>query len=299
MTNTALASLLIDTDNACGSLTGDIDDAFAILALVSSKMPIAAICSIFGNTSAKKSLENTKALLSLVQSDLLLVPGSSSPWKKSQALHKLIHEQKQSVRYAALGPLTNLSFLLRDFGAELSNKVSEVVVIGSNSRTKGNFPPVWPHEFNLTKDVSATKTVFRSNLNTTICPLNIVKKLQFNRQDIGNLPTGVVDFFKKHSNRWIVRNLLLKGKSQFPVWDLVAAMYLINPEDFAFKKTNVRCSAIGHLSYGEGSKSVNVLTDFDANKIKQRFFNVVHANLDINREEIITYGSYKPILHSN
>ena len=43
--------LLIDSDNAAGSPRGDVDDAFAIAALLRSGLPVAALASVAGNTS--------------------------------------------------------------------------------------------------------------------------------------------------------------------------------------------------------------------------------------------------------
>src|SRR5947209_14524742 len=43
--------LLFDTDNAAGSTSGDVDDAFAVAALLCSGLPVAAVASVGGNTS--------------------------------------------------------------------------------------------------------------------------------------------------------------------------------------------------------------------------------------------------------
>jgi inosine-uridine nucleoside N-ribohydrolase len=45
--------IFIDSDNALGSPCGDVDDAFAIAALLRSGVPVAALASASGNTSER------------------------------------------------------------------------------------------------------------------------------------------------------------------------------------------------------------------------------------------------------
>src|SRR5215210_747606 len=56
------AMLLIDTDNAAGSPRGDVDDAFAIAALLRSGLPVAALSSVAGNTSEALADRNNRTL---------------------------------------------------------------------------------------------------------------------------------------------------------------------------------------------------------------------------------------------
>src|ERR1700712_2555052 len=55
-------ALLIDTDNAAGSPSGDVDDAFAIAALLRSGLPVAAVASVGGNTGEAAADRNNRAL---------------------------------------------------------------------------------------------------------------------------------------------------------------------------------------------------------------------------------------------
>lgn len=46
-------------------------------------------------------------------------------------------------RIVALGPLTNVVD---------ATAAAEVICVGGTLRSRGRWPPVWPHEFNFTKD---------------------------------------------------------------------------------------------------------------------------------------------------
>ncbi len=50
----------IDTDNALGSPHGDVDDAFALAALLTAGAPVAALSSVAGNTSEPRAFANTR-----------------------------------------------------------------------------------------------------------------------------------------------------------------------------------------------------------------------------------------------
>jgi inosine-uridine nucleoside N-ribohydrolase len=268
-------NIFIDTDNACGSHAGDIDDAFAIAALMAAPVPVIGACSVFGNTSADRSLENTRALVRLFDRDIPLIPGSAGRGDAPQRLASFIGEQKQPLRYAALGPLTNLAFLLGSMQKKVAATLKEIVLVGANSRSRGILPPLWPHEFNLTKDRAATASIFHSDLPLTICPLDVVRRLEFHPQDFRLFPEPLRSWFSARSRRWIVRNQLLKGRRRFPVWDLVATMYLIEPSLFRVTPTNAALSRLGKMSFGQGERPLRLVSGFDPQQVKSRYFQIL------------------------
>jgi len=62
-------SLFIDSDNAMGSPSGDVDDGLALAALIRSGATIAAIAAVAGNTSAPLAYDNNRALCQLLDCD--------------------------------------------------------------------------------------------------------------------------------------------------------------------------------------------------------------------------------------
>jgi inosine-uridine nucleoside N-ribohydrolase len=272
--------IFIDTDNACGSLFGDIDDAFALSAFLGAEISIIGISSIFGNTSVKQSLKNCKDLVNLfsengTKSRVPMIAGCGFGSAKSEQLTSFFKNNSKVFRYAALGPLTNLAHLIDVHGDTFTQNVSDVLFIGANSVSKGRFPPVWPHEFNVTKDRIGAQKVFASNLNLTIFPLNVAKKLIFKPSDMSSLPEPLRSFLLSRSRRWILRNLFLKGRSYFPVWDLVAAMYHLKPNLYTHRDTKASISRLGHIAFDEGMRPVKLITGFDLEAVKKEYFQLL------------------------
>ena len=128
--------LLIDSDNAAGSPRGDVDDAFAIAALLRSGLPVAALASVAGNTSEARAARNNRVLGELC--------GYGGPYLRGVLAGDVPDRvdraglwEKGPLRFLALGPLTNLA-------AVLDRRISEAVLVGSNLSSRGRFPPGGP-----------------------------------------------------------------------------------------------------------------------------------------------------------
>src|SRR5204863_73046 len=81
----------------------------------------------------------------------------------------------EPVRIVALGPLTNVAAAL-EAKPELARRIVELVVVGANPASRGRWPPLWPFEFNLTKDRRATSAVLGSEVPLTFVPLDAAKR---------------------------------------------------------------------------------------------------------------------------
>ncbi|HWN45144.1 MAG TPA: nucleoside hydrolase, partial [Thermoanaerobaculia bacterium] len=148
-----IAMLLIDSDNAMGSASGDVDDGLAVAALLKSGLPIAALTSVGGNTTQAQADRNNRTLGALC--------GYPGPYRLGAG--------SEPLRFVALGPLTNVAAWL--------DQASEIILVGSNVSSPGRFPPWWPHEFNLTHDRPAARAVFSSTVPLTVVPLDVARKM--------------------------------------------------------------------------------------------------------------------------
>lgn len=262
--------LYIDTDNGLGSHRGDVDDAFAIAAVLSKRLPVLAIGSVFGNTAEKNAFANNRALVNLGPSQTLFWSGATRKrdWQ-NEASEKLALAPKVS-QILALGPLTNLAGALLK-NAKAFSHTREVIVVGSNFTSMGPLPPLWPFEFNLTLDRVSTKIVFDSTLPLTLIPLDQAYRLQINRVQVDALESRFGIYLAKNSRRWFDRASRLKFKKTIPIWDLVAAMYLIYPELFRVSETVGRLSPLGKIQFGQGSRRLRVITDFSTDQVWDAF----------------------------
>ncbi|HEV2853024.1 MAG TPA: nucleoside hydrolase [Thermoanaerobaculia bacterium] len=249
---------LIDTDNAAGSPKGDVDDAFALAALFRSGLPIAAVTAVAGNTSKELAERNNRALGALC--------GYSGPWDADGI--------RGPLRFVALGPLTNLAAAL---GAAVLGKIeiTEAILVGGNLSSRGRFPPWWPHEFNLTKDREATRAVFASDLPLTIVPLDVARRLRIGPRELQEWQGELGSFLRRHAARWSRRSLLLRGSRRFPVFDLAAAAYLIDPSLVTLGETSAYLHANLWLEFGRGGKQIKIVRDLDPAGIWRLFANLL------------------------
>jgi inosine-uridine nucleoside N-ribohydrolase len=260
------AMLLIDTDNAAGSPSGDVDDAFAIAALLRSGLPVSAVASVSGNTSEVMADRNNRMLGELCGyrgAYLRGIEAGDVPDRIDRA------DLDDGLRFLALGPLTNLAAVL--------TLCSKAVLVGSNLTSRGRFPPWWPHEFNLTKDPSATRAVFASDLPLTVIPLDVARRLRVGPRELRDLQGPLGDFLRRHSARWSRRSLLLRGSRRFPVFDLAAAAYAIDPSLMTVEEIRAHLHPNLWVEYGRGERRVTVVRELDATAIWERFVRLVSA----------------------
>jgi inosine-uridine nucleoside N-ribohydrolase len=262
--------LLIDTDNAAGSPRGDVDDAFAIAALLRSGLPVAGLASVGGNTSEARADRNNRALGELCGYEGPYLRGVQAGEVPDRIDRAGLWEEAP-LRFLALGPLTNLA-------AVLDRRISEAVLVGSDLTSRGRFPPWWPHEFNLTKDPAATRAVFASDLPLTLIPLDIARHLRAGPRELGDLEGPLGDFLRRRSVRWSRHSLLRRGSRRFPVFDLAAAAYAIDPSLTALEETRVRLHGNLWVEYGAGDREVRVVRGLDAEGIWRRFTRLIQTD---------------------
>lgn len=263
----------IDTDNALGSRSGDVDDAFALAALLRSGLPIAAISSVGGNTSEARADRNNRRLGRLLGYEGPYLRGVEAGEAQDRVGREGIRlfGGLNGWRIAALGPLTNVAALLREVERGALRAPAGVIVVGSTLRTRGRWPPWWPHELNLTHDLAATRTVFESEVPLTLVPLDVARRLRVGFHELARLRGEVGEVLRRGSRRWCWRSLLIRGSSRFPVFDLLAAYALAEPGLVRVEERRVRLHGNGWVEFGSGERVVGVMTAFRAEAVWESF----------------------------
>src|SRR5947209_5861124 len=261
--------LLLDTDNAAGSTSGDVDDAFAVAALLCSGLPVAAVASVGGNTSEARADRNNRVLGSLCDYRGRYLRGVQAGDVPDRIDRAGDLWTGGPLRFLALGPLTNLAAVL-DRGA-----ISEAVLVGGNLTSRGRFPPWWPHEFNLTRDPAATRAVFASDLPLTVVPLDVARRLRIGPRELSGLPGELGDFLRRHATRWARRSLLVRGSRRFPVFDLAAAAYALDPSLVSVEETQGRLHRNLWLEFGRGDRRLRVVRDLAPEAVWRLFADLV------------------------
>ncbi len=289
MIGRSIIPIHIDTDNALGIpkkwleifFGGDVDDAFALSFLLKSHLQIQQITSVGGNTSAAKAHQNNQELTCLISPKL---PGiCSEGLNPLQKIDSKINFTPRST-FLSLGPLTNLASLLKS-----SYQPHHIWMTLGRIETYGKWPPFWPIEFNATQDIPALLIVMKSDFPKTIVPLDVAFKLKLKKELLSRLQKSELGFYLyKNSLRWARRSLILKGRSSFPVWDLLSAMALAYPEAcvfrsglaYVYKNGLVRCLPDGSKNLNIPinfviKKPIQIVTSFDENKIWDHFFSTL------------------------
>jgi inosine-uridine nucleoside N-ribohydrolase len=235
---------------------------------------VAALASVFGNTPEARARENHRALARLCGYAGPVLAGADRPLGPPPTplarASRFFIAGPGPWRVVALGPLTNLAAALRA-RPEAAVHVTEVIAVGSNRRSRGRRPPWWPFEFNLTLDRTATRVVFDSGIALVLVPLDVARRFRVTPADLDAIPGALGDHLRRHSRRWLRRSVLIRGRRAFPVWDLVAALLVVEPGLFEVDRGVARLHGNGWLEHGAGTRPVTVVRDFDRRGAWRRF----------------------------
>lgn len=253
--------IFIDSDNALGGGRGNVDDGFAIAALLCSGAPVVALASVAGNASEEQANANHRALAARC--------GFRGVHLRSFQAADFLNRLGAPVTVAALGPLTNIAAAIQQ--QPDCSWCEQLVVVGGNPASRGRWPPLWPYEFNLTADRWAARRAFDSPARWTIVPLNVLDRLWASRERLAELRGPIGEYLCSKSERW------LAVKPRFRIGDLIAAMYLIDPSLVQVRLVRARMHRNGWIQFGRGEKDVGLVVDFDGDLLWRRFVEILNA----------------------
>lgn len=256
---------IVDTDLGLGGPSGDVDDGFALVALSQGAFPIEAVTTVFGNTTESWAHRNGTLLAERLKMEFPLVRGAAKPGPGETAASQFL-KARPHCPVLALGPLTNVANALAHGGTP----PPQVVAVGGNASSRGRWPPFWPFEFNLTHDPWATTQVLERGTPLTLVPLDVCGRFRFEWGRVACLPGELGRWMGEHSVRWW-RRAMRKGQRQVPIWDLVAALYVMHPEEFEVRNTTVGVTRRGGLRWGTGPYPARWVSDFDPDSLWSRF----------------------------
>lgn len=264
-----LLPIFIDSDLALGSPSGDIDDGFAVTAILKSGVPIAGISSVFGNCDEESSNANLRTLADLCGYQGKIFSGAISSASLSSEASHYLSTRSYRLRILAIGPLTNVARALAENPA-LANYVTELIVVMTNYRFP--LPAFRFFDFNHWNDPTALRTVMKSPIPITLVPCDVARRLRIAFSDLDFLPDPLGPYFRRHCRRWFRRAVILKGRRTIPVWDLSAAMYAVDPGLFQTRVTSLELSRLGAASFGSaGGRPVTVVEGYHSKNVWDQF----------------------------
>ncbi len=184
--------IVLDTD-----IGSDIDDAFALaLVIASPELDLRAVTTVSGDTHARARLaarmlwEGGRRNVRVAAGE----PGTKSDlaqtrWADGFSSASLLSEKAVDLLKAeidrghgevvivAIGPLTNVAALLKQYPRE-KKKIKRIVLMGG-SIARGYYPGSGPTaEGNIASDVTAARIVLSSGIPILMAPLDVTARLQ-------------------------------------------------------------------------------------------------------------------------
>ncbi|HNN91937.1 MAG TPA: nucleoside hydrolase [Pseudomonadota bacterium] len=214
----------VDTDLALGAWRGDVDDGYALAAILAAPdVQLLGISTVSGNAPSDVAYRCGRALLQATGRSHPLIQGASRPGQDSAAAEAIAALPEGSA-VLALGPLSNIAAALRR-DPRLAERIT-VYLVGGNLQSWGRFPPVWPHEFNLAIDAPAAAAVFSAPLRRRVHPLPGCGRLLVSPIELARIaaasPLGA--YLVRHSLRWLSLSPFRLRALRFPLWDLAPAL---------------------------------------------------------------------------
>lgn len=292
-----MKSVIIDTDPG-------IDDAVALgVALSSESLDVKLITTVAGNVSLEQTTRNANVLLNFWGKDIPLARGFSKPLivetnevksihgetglggfefpqvKKNNevdrlAIHqiyKVINESEEIITIIALGPLTNIAMLIKNY-PDVVGRIEIVCMGGSTER--GNETAT--AEYNFHADPHAAYIVVHSGVKVTMIGLNVTNRALFDREFLDSIKncnkTGkmIDDMFSHYRGG--------SASKGYKMHDLCAVLYTIDNSIFEIGFYNVEIctnddicrgqSVVDLMNKSKVAPNVYVATDLEIGRFK-------------------------------
>lgn len=255
--------ILLDTD-----IGTDIDDAFAVaLILRSPELDLLGVTTVSGDTQARARLA-AKMLWEAGRREVPVAagePGKPLPidqcrWaagfanpqlrreKAVDFLKKQIEERPGEITLVAIGPLTNIAALFREYPA-VARKIKRIVLMGGAiAHGYGNNPQPVP-EYNIYADAPAAQAVFASGVPILAAPLDVTAMLQLTPADMHRIFTELTP-----TTNALTLLYHLWGNPTPTLFDPMAVALVIDPSLCETKPLSIEVDAKGFTHVVEGKQ---------------------------------------------
>jgi len=280
-----MKKVLFDCDNTMGIKDRDVDDGLALLYLLGrGDVELAGVSATYGNSSLEDVFKGTQEMFKKLNiKNINLIKGAPSAENRisdaAEFLKNRAAESPGEITLLATGALTNL-YGAYELDNSFFNNLKEIVLMGGMKEpliingTNLN-------ELNFSCDPLATYKVLNSGCKISILTGHTCLQAFFGEEELNRLRSGkeypIYEYITKNIEPWYAFVEKTFGVWGFYNWDIVAAVYVTNPELFEDKCECV-ISSIADLSNGYLKTSnnsevrINIPT---AIKNKERFNQII------------------------
>ncbi len=287
---------LIDTDPG-------IDDALALILAIKAGLDIELITTVAGNSTLENVTKNTEFILKQLNSNIKNSSGAAGPLNKKlvqaeshgpdglaglcppgraelagRAVEDIIDlvKENKDLTIIALGPLTNIARAIQRAPQIMSN-LSHLIIMGGALKVPGNQTEF--AEFNFFVDPEAIDLVSSFPINKTLIPLDVANKAVLTEDDLKKNQDYLKPFVRKITDFYIQRF----GSCGATLYDPLAVYFALRPQNFTCQDYGLSIRTRGKeqgrsLIVEKDQKNIfNVAVDFDLNKFKKDFIDIVSA----------------------
>ena len=251
----------LDTDAACGhGARTDPDDCLAVILLASSPgVRLAGLSTVFGNAPLAVTDSTTRALAAVLDSAGVELPqvsrGAAGPLREargtqaSSALAAALGDGPLAI--VALGPLTNVAEAL-SARPDLVPRVQRLVAVmgrrrghlfhpveGGTAHSFLGHGPVF-RDFNFAQDPDAVARVLGLGVPVTLVPYEAAREILITPETLDRMTRGGAParWVAARSREWLGYWRDEIGTSGFYPFDLLAAAYTLDPQQFLCAETS-------------------------------------------------------------
>ncbi len=209
-----------------GTGSGDVDDGFALAAVLSAaargECVLAGVSVVSGNTTADKARVAARAMLD----------AAGPPFDRVKVLGPkeapfAIAELEADAKVLAIGPPTNVVRAC-SLDPDLAGRLQVWAVARVLDPVRHPILPFFCLNFSKHPQDAARfdRLLFQ---RCVMCPLDVVQRLRVGADSIARIRERgrMGAYLWEHSRRWLRIAPVRYASARFPVWDLVAALHLL------------------------------------------------------------------------
>lgn len=245
-----LKKIIFDCDNTMGLERRDVDDGLTLMYLLGREdVELVGVTTTYGNSNINDVYENTQRMFSELHLDSvpLLRGAPSKHIRQSEASHFLLQKARQfpgEITLLATGSLSNLLGAY-ELDSDFFSYLKQVVLMGGITEPL-LLNGIQMDELNFSCDPEATHRVFSKAKNLTVISAQLCLQALFGSEEYDRLmkspdvPSYI--YIREKTLPWFEYIGPKFNTPGFYNWDIVAGVFITNPELFDLNVVDVYSS---------------------------------------------------------
>lgn len=232
-----MKKLIVDFDCAINVKGCDLDDAFALLYLLSCEdVDVLLVTTSFGNTTEDNVYIATKKMFDDLKIDVPLLRGGLNHDDAALKIKEIINAI-DDVSILSLGATTNTKKAL-EFGMDPSRVKSFTAMGGITDLLRFNGKVM--DELNFSVDYKSSNYAFKKLDNLNIITGNNCMAHRFLVEEDYKYKSEFMKYLEDSLYRWTGEFFDIYKEKELVLWDAIAALYFTNPDFFQDKERKIK-----------------------------------------------------------